>query len=78
MGQQIHTYQDPLNRKFCADRPNTKCVTDISYIHTKQRVLYLFIIRDLYDKSIAAYKIGTEQTVHLRKSSTQNLPSGQK
>ena len=29
------------------------------------RILYLSIIRDLYDNSIVAYKTGTRQTVHL-------------
>ena len=42
-----------------------KWVTDISYIHTKQGVLYLSVIRDLYDRSIVAYKTGKEQTVNL-------------
>lgn len=65
MGQQVHKYENLLNRKFHADRPNSKWVTDISYIHTKQGVLYLSIIRDLYDNSIVAYKTGTEQTVNL-------------
>ena len=54
-----------LNRQFHADRPNSKWVTDISYIHTKQGVLYLSMIRDLYDNSIVAYKTGTQQTVNL-------------
>ena len=65
MGQQLHRYENLLNRQFRADRPNHKWVTDISYIHTKQGVLYLSIIRDLYDNSIVAYKTGTEQTVNL-------------
>ena len=39
--------------------------TDISYIFTKQGVLYLSIIRDLYDNSIVSYNAGTEQTVNL-------------
>ena len=65
MGQQIHKYKNMLNREFHADRPNSKWVTDISYIHTKQGVLYLSMIRDLYDNSIVAYKTGTEQTVNL-------------
>ena len=47
------------------DRPNAKWVTDISYIHTRQGVLYLSMIRDLYDNSIIAYKTGTEQAVNL-------------
>lgn len=65
MGQQVHKYENLLNRDFHADRPNSKWVTDISYIHTKQGVLYLSMIRDLYDNSIVAYKTGTQQTVNL-------------
>jgi transposase InsO family protein len=65
MGQQAHKYENLLNRSFIADRPNSKWVTDISYIHTSQGVLYLSMIRDLYDNSIVAYKTGTEQTVNL-------------
>ena len=52
MGQQIHKYKNLLNREFHADKPNSKWVTDISYIHTKQGVLYLSMIRDLCDNSI--------------------------
>ena len=65
MGQQLHKYENILNRNFVADRPNAKWVTDISYIHTTQGVLYLSMIRDLFDNSIVAYKTGTEQTVNL-------------
>ena len=65
MGQQVHRYKNLLNREFHANQPNSKWVTDISYIHTKQGVLYLSMIRDLYDNSIVAYKTGTQQTVNL-------------
>ena len=65
MGTQAHRYENLLNRNFQADVPNSKWVTDISYIHTGQGVLYLSIIRDLYDNSIVSYKTGTEQTVNL-------------
>ena len=65
MGQQVHQYENLLNRDFHADRPNSKWVTDISYIHAKEGVLYLSMIRDLYDNSIVAYKTGTQQTVNL-------------
>ncbi len=61
----LHRYENLLNRDFHANRPNQKWVTDISYIHTKQGVLYLSVIRDLYDNSIVAYKTGTEQNVEL-------------
>ena len=65
MGQEMHRYENLLNRNFAADRPNVKWVTDISYIHTAQGVLYLSIIRDLYDNSIVAYKTGSEQAINL-------------
>lgn len=65
MGQQVHRYENLLNREFCANQPNSKWVTDISYIHMGQLVLYLSMIRDLYDNSIVAYKTGTQQTVNL-------------
>lgn len=65
MGQQVHKYKNLLNRQFHADRPNSKWVTDISYNHTKQGVLYLSMIRDLYDNCIVVYKTGTKQTVNL-------------
>ena len=65
MGQQVHKYKNLLARQFRADRPNAKWVTDISYIQTKQGVLYLSMIRDLYDNSIVAYKTSSRQTVNL-------------
>ena len=65
MGQQLHKYENLLNREFQADRPNHKWVTDISYIHTGQGILYLSVIRDLFDNSIVAYKTGTTQSVNL-------------
>lgn len=65
LGQQVHKYENLLNRQFRADKPNTKWVTDISYIHTKEGVLYLSMIRDLYDNSIVAYKTAAQQTVSL-------------
>ena len=65
LGQQVHKYKNHLNRQFRADTPNAKWVTDISYIHTKEGVLYLSMIRDLYDNSIVSYKTATQQTVNL-------------
>ena len=63
MGQQLHRYENLLNRDFTTLLPNQKWGTDISYIHTAQGVLYLSIIRDLFDNSIVAYKTRTDQSV---------------
>lgn len=65
MGEQLHRYENLLNRQFQSDKPNQKWVTDISYIHTDQGILYLSVISDLYDRSIVSYKTGTEQTINL-------------
>lgn len=59
--QQMQIYENKLNRNFYADSPNQKWVTDISYIHTKEGVLYLSAIKDLYDNFIVAYDMGTTQ-----------------
>ena len=48
-----------------AEHPNQKWVTDISYIQTQEGILYLSMIRDLYDRSIVAYRTGTSQTINL-------------
>ena len=65
MGEDLYKYENLLNRNFHASKPNLKWVTDISYIQTAEGTLYLSIIQDLYDNSIIAYKVGSEQTVHL-------------
>lgn len=65
MGEHLHRYENLLNREFEATKPNQKWVTDISYIHTGEGILYLSVIRDLFDRSIISFKTGTEQTVNL-------------
>lgn len=46
-----------LNRDFIADKPNQKYVTDITYIPTRSKMMYLSAIIDLYDNYPVAYKI---------------------
>lgn len=46
--QALCRYEDKLNRDFVAEKPNSKWVTDISYIHTKQGVLYLSMINMIW------------------------------
>ena len=65
IGSHLHRYDNLLNRDFKADKPNLKWVTDISYIQTRQGVLYLSMIRDLFDNSIVAHKTGTNQSTNL-------------
>ena len=65
LGQQMHRYENLLKRQFRAARPNSKWVTDISYIHTKDGMLYPSMIRDLHGNIIVAYKTASQQTVNL-------------
>lgn len=55
------TYENHLQQDFKTASPGVKWVTDISYIHTGQGTLYLSIVKDLYDNSIVAYDMGTQQ-----------------
>lgn len=64
-GEHLHRYPNILNRDFTALRPNQKWATDISYIPTAQGTVYLSIIRDLFDKSIVAYKTSTQPNIKL-------------
>ncbi len=64
-GKSVHRYANILNRDFKTEQPNKKWVTDISHIPTAQGVLYLSVIRDLFDNSIVSYKTGRQQTVNL-------------
>jgi len=57
--KKMRVYEDKLTRNFKAEKPNQKWVTDISYLQTKQGVLYFSMIKDLYDNFIVAYDTGT-------------------
>lgn len=70
--QALHRYDNVLNRNFTANRPNQKWVTDISYIHTKQGVLYLSMIKDLHDGFIVHHETGTDQSIGLVTKTIRN------
>ncbi len=55
----LHIYPNDLNRNFRSDQPDTKWVTDITYIHTPEGTMYLSAILDLYDRHVVAYRIST-------------------
>jgi transposase InsO family protein len=61
----LHYYPNQLNRNFSATRPNQKWLTDVTYIHTDQGVVYLSVIKDLYDGFIVAYQTSSQNSVAL-------------
>ena len=54
-------YPNILQRNFKATAPNQKWVTDITYIKTKEGVLFLSAIKDLYDNYIVGYEMANLQ-----------------
>ena len=46
-----------LDRKFKADKPNQKWVSDTTFIGTKEGWLYLAVIMDLYSRKIIGWSM---------------------
>jgi len=46
-----------LHRAFTAGKPNTKWVTDITYIPTTQGWLYLAVMLDLYSRAVVGWSM---------------------
>jgi len=51
-----------LNRDFVCPSPATKCVSDITYIQTKEGFLYLTVILDLFDRDVIGWTISEGMT----------------
>lgn len=49
-----------LNREFTSHKPNEKFVTDITYIPTKNFMLYLCVIIDLFNGEVIAHKLSND------------------
>ena len=53
--------QNHLNRDFTAAGPNTKWVTDITYIRTAEHWLYLCVVLDLYSGLVVGWSMSARQ-----------------
>lgn len=51
-----------LNRDFISLSPATKCVSDITYIQTKEGFLYLTVIIDLFDRDVIGWTLSDGMT----------------
>ncbi len=54
-----------LNRQFDADKPNTKWVTDITYIRTGEGWLYLVVVIDLHSRIVVGWSMSHKQDKQL-------------
>jgi|TARA_Y100001001_G_scaffold158595_1_gene178318 transposase InsO family protein len=61
----INVEENRLRRRFRAEGPNQKWVTDITYIWVNGRWLYLATVMDLYSRAIVGWKLDTSMTERL-------------
>lgn len=54
-----------LNREFCADMPNQKWVSDITYIDTAEGWLYLAVVMDLYSRRVVGWAMAEQMDAGL-------------
>lgn len=59
--QERTTFPNILNRAFKTNKPNHKFVTDITYIPTRSKMMYLSTIIDLYDNYPVAWNLSDSQ-----------------
>ena len=50
--------EDLVQRHFQADRPGEIWVSDITYIRTRERWLYLAVVLDLYNRAVVGWSLG--------------------
>ena len=60
-GQRPIGIANHLDRTFTANEPNTKWVTDITYIRTGEQWLYLAVVMDLHSKVIVGWSMSHRQ-----------------
>ena len=53
-----------LERDFTATAPNTKWVTDITYMRTAEHGLYLCVVQDLYSGLVVGWSMSARQDCH--------------
>lgn len=60
-----HTAENLLARKFYAEAPNEKWVTDVTEFKYGSQKAYLSAVLDLHDNTIVSYVLGTSNNNHL-------------
>ena len=67
------SFPNILNREFKTDKPNLKFATDITYIPTRTKMMYLSTIIDLYDNYPVAWKLSDSQDKSLSVDTIKKL-----
>jgi transposase InsO family protein len=63
---------DLVQRDFTADRPGTKFVGDITYIHTWQGFVYLATVIDCYSKKVVGWAVADHMRSELVETALRN------
>ncbi len=61
----INVEENRLRRRFHAETPNQKWVTDITYIWVKGSWAYMATVMNLYSRAIVGWKLDTSMTEKL-------------
>ena len=67
------SFPNVLNRDFAVEEPNKKFVTDITYIPTRTKMMYLSTVIDLYDNYPVAWKLSDSQDKSLSVDTIKKL-----
>lgn len=67
------TFPNILNREFNTNKPNLKFATDITYIPTRTKMMYLSTVIDLYDNYPVAWKLSDCQDKSLSVDTIKKL-----
>lgn len=59
--EQVNIKKNVLNRDFYVDEPGKKFVTDITYIPTQRKMMYLCMVLDLFNNEPVAWNISDSQ-----------------
>ena len=69
------SFPNILNRDFYVSMPNKKFATDITYIPTRTKMMYLSAVVDLYDNYPVAWKLSDSQDKFLSVDTIKKLSS---
>jgi putative transposase len=64
-GQRSMIASNRLNRKFHAERPNRRWITDFTYVWTAERWVYVAAVIDLFSRRVFGWSMKAEMTTQL-------------
>ena len=64
-GHTLPVAENVLARRFDAERPNQRWVTDITYVWTQQGWLYLAVVLDLYSRRVVGWSMADHMRTEL-------------